>query len=138
MLLGEAAEVQQVLDPQTGVRCLGRGQSVGHLGMRLRTAPSAVVEETYAGILGSVRQVANHWVSRQLVHVAKQAFASKVAYYDIFIPVAELHARELATCLSQDLGISCGRVRAYTRAFRRLQPHRLVHPSSLTLAQIVV
>ena len=38
----------------------------------------------------------------------------------------------------QDLGISSGRVRAYARAFRRLQPHRLVHPSSLTLAQIVV
>ena len=38
----------------------------------------------------------------------------------------------------QDLGISSGRVRAYARAFRRLQPHRLVHPSSLTLTQIVV
>ena len=43
-----------------------------------------------------------------------------------------------STSRIQDLGISSGRVRAYARAFRRLQPHRLVHPSSLTLAQIVV
>ena len=38
----------------------------------------------------------------------------------------------------QDLGISSRRVRACARAFRRLQPHRLVHSSSLTWAQIVV
>ena len=37
----------------------------------------------------------------------------------------------------QDLD-SSGHVRAYARAFRRLQPHRLVHPSSLTLTQIIV
>ena len=43
-----------------------------------------------------------------------------------------------STRMIQDLGISSGRVRAYARAFGRLQPHRLVHPSSLTLAQIVV
>lgn len=38
----------------------------------------------------------------------------------------------------QDLAISSGRVRAYARAFRRLSPHRLVHPYSLTLALIVL
>ena len=59
MLLGEAVEVQQELDPQTGVRFVEKGQSVSHLGVRLSTDPLAAAEETYADILGSVRQVAN-------------------------------------------------------------------------------
>ena len=64
MLLGEAVEVHQGMDPQTGVRIVERGQSVRHLGIRLSTEPLAAAEETYTGILGSVRQVANDWISR--------------------------------------------------------------------------
>ena len=57
----------------------------------------AAAEETYTGTHGSVRQVANHWVSRQLtqigrVHVAKQVLASKFTYHATFIPILEPHA----------------------------------------------
>ena len=46
MLLGEAGEVHQGMDPQTGVRFVERGQSVRHLGIRLSTDPLAAAEET--------------------------------------------------------------------------------------------
>ena len=57
------------------------------------TDPLTAAEKTYTGILGSVRQVANHWISRQLtqigrVHVAKQVLASKVTYRATFIPMS--------------------------------------------------
>ena len=42
----------------------------------------------------------------------------------------------LTTRRTQDLGIESSRVRAYVQAYRRLQPHRLGLPSSLTAAQI--
>ena len=84
--------------------------------------PSAAAEETYTGTLGSVRQVANHRVSRQLtqigmVHVAKQVLASKVTYYAIFIPMSEPHARELDSCLSGFVGGSSATLRPGRAAF---------------------
>ena len=39
---------------------------------------------------------------------------------------------------TQGLGISSHGFRAYIRAYRRLGPHRLVQPASLTMGQIVV
>ena len=42
----------------------------------------------------------------------------------------------LSSRRTQDLGIESSRVRAYVQAYRRLQPHRLLLPSSLTAAQI--
>ena len=42
----------------------------------------------------------------------------------------------LTTRRLRDLGIQSKRIRAYTQAYRRLKPHRLVQPSSLTAAQI--
>ena len=118
----ERVEVQQGFDPQTGVRFVERGQPVRHLGIRLSTDPSAAAEETYTGTLGSVRQVANHRVSRQLtqigmVHVAKQVLASKVTYYAIFIPMSEPHARELDSCLSGFVGGSSATLRPGRAAF---------------------
>ena len=44
----------------------------------------------------------------------------------------------LGTRRTQDLGISSHRFRAYIRAYRRLAPHRLVEPASLTMSQILV
>ena len=236
MLLGGGDDHQGV-DPDTGIPFVPPGKSHKHLGIRLSTDQAAAATETYVAILGAVRGVANHWVSRQLtqigrVHVAKQVLASKVTYHATFIPVPAAQATDLASCLcgfvsggksclrpsrevhalpweqggmrliqlrdmtaalqakvisrlfeperlvwkayaathfsrsrawlqghphipprtvdllgygirvilttrrTQDLGIESSRVRAYVQAYRRLQPHRLVLPSSLTAAQI--
>ena len=44
----------------------------------------------------------------------------------------------LGTRRTQDLGIPSHRFRAYIRACRRLGPHRLVEPASLTMDQALV
>ena len=44
----------------------------------------------------------------------------------------------LGTRRTQDLGISSHRFRASIRAYRRLAPHRLVEPASLTMSQTFV
>ena len=236
MLLGGGDDHEGV-DPDTGITFVRPGESHRHLGIRLSTDQAAAATETYTAILGAVRKVANHWVSRQLtqigrVHVAKQVLASKVTYHATFIPVPAAQGRELASCLqgfvsggrrclrpsrevhalpweqggmrlvqlhdmtaalqaklisrlfepeklvwkeyaaihfsrsetwlqnhphvparavdslgygvriilttrrTQDLGVESGRIRAYIQAYRRLRPHRLVPPASLTAAQI--
>ena len=43
-----------------------------------------------------------------------------------------------STRRTQDLGISSSRFRAYIAAYRRLQPHRQILPTALTLAQVLV
>ena len=227
------------LDPGSGISFIQRGQSLRHLGIRLSTEPQTAALETYTAILGAVRQVACHWVSRQLtligrVHVAKQVLASKVTYHATFIPIPSTVAKELTTCLvkfvsgagpslrparqvfalpweqggmrliqlpdieaalqakvvsrlfeperlvwkdfaalhlsrsrqwllnhphvhprtvdllgygvrmilgtrrTQDLGVQSLRFRAYIRAYRRLSPHRLVQPASLSRIQLDV
>ena len=236
MLLGGGDDHVDV-DLDTGILFLPPGESHKHLGIRLSTDQAAAAAETYSAILGAVRRVANHWVSRQLtqigrVHVAKQVLASKLTYHATFIPVPTAQAKELASCLhgfvsggrrclgpsrgiyalpweqggmrliqlhdmtaalqakvvsrlfeperlvwkdyaathfsrgrawlldhphitpravdllgygiriilttrrTRDLGLKSSRVRAYVQAYRRLQPHRLVLPCSLTAAQI--
>ena len=236
MLLG-GGDDHEGEDPDTGITFVQPSASHKHLGIRLSTDAASAATDTYSAILGAVRRVANHWVSRQLtqigrVHVAKQVLASKVTYHATFVPVPAAQMRELASCLStfvsggkrclrpgrgvmalpweqggmrliqlhdmtaalqakvisrlfeperlvwkdfatnhfsrspawlqshphvpqrmvdllgygpriilttrrlQDLGIQSKRIRAYTQAYRRLQPHRLVQPSSFTAAQI--
>ena len=74
ILLGETAEDQQGMDSRTGASFVERYKSVRHLGIRLSTDPLPAAEETYAGILGSVRQLTQ--IGR--VYVAKEVQASKV------------------------------------------------------------
>ena len=121
MLLGGGDDHQGV-DPDTGIPFVPPGKSHKHLGIRLSTDQSAAAAETYVAILGAVRGVANHWVSRQLtqigrVHVAKQVLASKVAYHATFIPVPAAQATDLASCL-------CGFVSGGKSCLR---PSREVH-----------
>ena len=212
MMLGGSTEEQAGLNQQTMVTFVQIGQSVVPLGirLRLRTIPSAAAKKTYTGIHGSVRQVANQWISRQLAQtyrlfVAKQVLASKVSCHATLSPMPQSYAKELASVTlweaaqlyqarqssicctmrigrqeartgprddsqiyvqdagaysglgstptshpsscrqdwgrpglwdqdpllqkrSLDLGIGSSRLRAYLQAYRRLEPHRLVHP----------
>ena len=92
------------VNPGSGITFIQRVHSSRHMGIRLSVEPQTAALETYTAILGSDRQVASHWVSRQLTligrnHVAKQVLASKVTYHATFIPIPRSVAKELTTCL---------------------------------------